>query len=321
MKQAKSHFGIVRIVSLALALLLSANLLGAGSLGVSATADSQIKGTSVTLGDELVLNFFAEVTDTQGAVMTFQVGGGTQTVAVTQAQNVEGNLYSFPCVLAAAQMTDSVEATLTDSGNTYQKTTTIREYADKLLVSKQWDKLTATDMMISTLNYGAAAQTYFGYNTDNMANAGYEVAATDQIPAAGDTSPATGAVNGISFYGASLVFQSRVAIRFYFKTNNISAYTFSAGEAPVEKNGMYYVEVPDINPQDYAQEVTLTVTDGEDTLSVTYSPMLYISRMYSKTENEALKNLVAVMYQYHDTAVAYVADPLGNDKDNLVSAQ
>ena len=316
MQQATSNKSILRILSLALVLLMSVGMLG---VGVSAETDSPLKGTSVTLGSELVVNFYAEVTDTEGAAMTFCVGKDTKTVPVSQARYVEGNLYAFPCTIVPAQMTDTIEATLSDSGNTYQTSTSVRAYAEKLFNSKQWDKLAANELMVATLNYGAAVQEYFGYNTENLANAGYEKVADVVIPEADSSSRASGSVSGISYYGASLVFKTRIAVRFYFTVSgNIADYSFSVGEAPVYKNGMYYVEVPDINPQDYAENITLTVNDQ---LTVTYSPMQYISRMHEKTESEELKVLVTELYQYHLTAVDYLADPYGNDKDNLVSAQ
>ena len=316
MQKATSNKSILRILSLALVLLLSVSMLG---VWVSAESASPIKGTSVTLGSELVVNFYAEVTDTEGAAMTFCVGEDTKTVSVTQARYVEGNLYAFPCTIAPAQMTETIEAILIDSGNTYQTSTSVRAYAEKLFASKQWDKLAANDMMVATLNYGAATQRYFDCNTENLANAGYEKAAVAEIPQADSSNTVSGSVSGISFYGASLVFETRIAVRFYFSVKgDIADYNFSIGEAPVYKNGMYYVEVPDINPQDYAKTITLTVNDK---MVVTYSPMQYISRMYNKTENEELKTLVSELYQYHLTAVDYLADPYGNDKDNLVSAQ
>ena len=316
MQKATSHKSILRILSLALVLLMSVGMLG---VGVSAEPANPLKGTSVSLGSELVVNFYAEVTDTEGAAMTFCVEEDTKTVSVTQARHIEGNLYAFPCTIAPAQMTDTIEATLSDSGNTYQTSTSVRAYAEKLFASKQWDKQAASDMMVATLNYGAAAQKYFGYKTENLANAGYEKATTAEVPTVDSSNMVSGSVSGISFYGASLVFKTRIAVRFYFTVSgDIADYNFSIGEAPVLKNGMYYVEVPDINPQDYAEDITLTVND---TLTVTYSPMQYISRMYGKTENEELKNLVSELYQYHLTAVDYLADPYGNDKDNLVSAQ
>lgn len=316
MQKATSNKSILRILSLALVLLMSVSMLG---VGVSAEPASPLKGTSVSLGSELVVNFYAEVTDTEGAAMTFCVNEDAKTVPVAQARHVEGNLYIFPCTIAPAQMTDTIEATLSDSGNTYQTSTSVQAYAEKLFASKQWDKLAANDMMVATLNYGAAAQNYFGYNTENLANAGYEKAAAVEIPQVDSSNTVSGSVSGISFYGASLVFETRIAVRFYFTVRgDIADYNFSIGEAPVAKDNLYYVEVPDINPQDYAENITLTVNDK---LTVTYSPMQYISRMYGKTENAQLKTLVNELYQYHLTAVDYLADPYGNDKDNLVSAQ
>lgn len=316
MQQAKSNKSILRVLSLVLALLLTVSALGTYS---AAEAVDPFKGTSVALGSEITVNFYAELTDTEGAAMTFQVGGTTQTVPVTQAQYVEGKLYCFPCAIVPAQMTEEIQATLSDSGNTYNKSTSVRAYAEKLLASKQWDKLAAINMMIATLNYGAAAQNHFVYNTQNPANAGYEKDVSVQIPDAEATTMASGSVSGIAFYGASLVFESRIAVRFYFTVSgDIADYNFSIGEAPVAKGDMYYVEVPDINPQDYATSITLTVNDE---LSVTYSPMQYISRMYGKTGSETLKILLGNLYEYHLTALDYLADPYGNDKDNLVIAQ
>ena len=160
----------MRILSLLLSVLLLAGMLSAG---VAAEETGPFQGTSVTLGSNLLVNFYAEVTDTEGAVMTFLVNGSEQSVPVTQARHIEGNLYAFSCSLAPAQMTDTVQATLTDSGNTYQTSTSVRVYAQKLFASKQWDMLAANDMMLATLNYGAATQNYFGYNHNDLANDGY----------------------------------------------------------------------------------------------------------------------------------------------------
>lgn len=313
MQKAKS---ILRILSLALVLLMSVSMLG---VGVSADSANPLKGTSVTPGSALVVNFYAEVADTENAAMTFCVNEDTKTVPVSQAQHVEGNLYAFPCPIASAQMADTIEATFSDSGNTYQTSTSVQACAKELFASKKWDKLAAADMMVATLNYGAAAQKYFGYNAEKLANAGYEKAVTAKIPQVESSNVISGSASGISFYGASLVFAEQIAVRFYFTVSgDIADYSFSIGSEPVSKNGMYYVEVSGIDPQDYAENITLTVND---TLTISYSPVHYISRMNDKAENAELKTLVSKLYQYHLTAVDYLADPYGNGKDNLVSAQ
>ena len=64
---------------------------------------------------------------------------------------------------------------------------------------------------------------------------------------------------------------------------------------------MWYVEIANINPQDLNQAITLVVND---TMSVTYSPMNYMVRMQN-SDNEALKDLLRAMYNYHYAAVVY----------------
>ena len=312
-----------------LAFLLSV-LLMAGSLSVSAFAEetSPFQGTSVTLASNLIVNFYVEVQDTAGAQMTFLVKDSgykdhEETVAVSQAEHVEGNLYKFTCELVPAQMNEDVKATLSDSGNTYEKTTSVRQYAQNLFALRQWDKLAATDIMLATLNYGAAAQKYFEYNAENPANADYVRIPASDVPEAKSVGK-EGSVDGISFYGGTLVFVSKVAVRFYF-TGNVAGKTFKVGEetyTPRAKGNLYYVEIPEINPQDYDKDITLTVSNGTQDMSVTYSPMHYISRMYHKdSSSETMKTLLSNLYEYHLQAVSYLNDIYGNQQDNVVAAQ
>lgn len=312
--QKTKHISL-RIVSLVLGVLL---LTGTLSMTAVAVENNPFYGTSVVLGGELTVNFYVQIADTEDAVVTFQVHDVTWDMSVNQAQQISGNIYCFPCSIAAAQMTDDIKVTLRDSGKTYEKITSIRDYADKLLASRQWDMLAANDIMLATLHYGAAAQSYFEYNVENPANLGFAASAAPQIPTS--SGPIiSGSAEGITYYGSSLVFDSNVAVRFYFNVaDDIHDYTFSGGEKPVEKNGMYFVEFRDINPQDYDKPITLTVNGS---LSITYSPMNYISRKYENSDSAELKDLLNAMYQYHVTAVDYLADPYGNDLDNTVSAQ
>jgi hypothetical protein len=95
------------------------------------------------------------------------------------------------------------------------------------------------------LNYGAAAQTYFGYNTENLSNAGFESTETVEIPAVDTSNMVSGSASGISFYGASLVFESKVAVRFYFKvtgSNGVDAVGERYSEMPSEK-GEYFLVI------------------------------------------------------------------------------
>lgn len=165
-------------------------------------------------------------------------------------------------------------------------------------------------MVKAMLNYGAKAQTYFDYNADNLANAGYEL--TEQVQLPSDVVPMeiSGQVSGISFYGATLLFRNRIAVRFYLNGDSIDGLTFTANGSEVTAdiaNGKYYVEVDDINPQELDENISFAVSNGTDTLNVTYSPMNYIVRMSAKDETSAeLKSLLSAMYGYHTAAKAFI---------------
>ena len=118
----------------------------------------------------------------------------------------------------------------------------------------------------------------------------------------------SGKVDGISFYGASLLFRNKIAVRYYFTVSgNIADYTFTVNGVeyePVLKDGQYYIEVADINPQDLDDVITVIVND---TLSVSYSPMNYIVRMSTKG-SENLQALMKALYNYHLAAENLIPD-------------
>ena len=114
---------------------------------------------------------------------------------------------------------------------------------------------------------------------------------------------ASGAINGVHFYGASLVFRSKTAVRFYF-VGDISKYTVSHGVVEMAANGLYYVEIGEIEPQSLDDTVTLTVTSSEESVTVAYSPMNYMVRMGEKG-SEDLQLLLKALYNYHIAAAAY----------------
>ena len=278
-----------RILSVLLALVMVLSMLPAAVFAAGETG--ALAGWNVSLGDNIGVNFhlnsedYTVTTTVNGAAVTPAISGKVVTVNV-----------------AAAQMTDTIGLTVKNGGEiVHTGEYSVRMYADTIL-NGSYDA-EVKDMVKQMLNYGAAAQTYFNYNTDNLANSGItveNVAVPTEIPEV----TVTDNLDGINLYGMSLVFQNKVAVRFYFDvTGNIANFTFSQGK-PVQKDGRYYVEIPGINPQDLASDITLNVNGGA--LSVTYSPLTYIVRMYNgEKTSAALKSLVQAMYGYHQEAKAY----------------
>jgi len=255
---------------------------------------------NLTLGDRIGVKFYVHTEDPTNTQVCFTVDGA-KTVANAEQQGI-GGLYVFYADVAAAQMAESiavevlVNGEVVDSGNY-----SVRQYADEILSGSYTDKEKA--LVKAMLNYGGKAQLYFKYNTSVLANADITVEEA-AIPQNVESISVSGSVAGLKFYGSTLVFRSRTALRFYFEGNATDC-TFMLGDkelTPVEKDGLWYVEIADINPQDLDQTVTVTVND---TLTVEYSPLDYIVRMNANGSSE-LAALLKAMYTYHLAAVDYL---------------
>ncbi len=267
-----------------------------------------LRGWSMTLGDNLDMNFFVSIAEADVANTSVEISVGGETILLApEILDDETGYYKFSVELAAAQMTETVTYTLLLGESVIESNTyTVRQYADTILKG-QYDEVTK-NLVRAMLHYGAAAQTYFGYMTESLANAQLDAPVYTAIPEQAETPMSVnGSVTGISFYGASLLFRSKTAVRFYFEASAIDGYTFVVnGEdyaAQKAENGKYYVEIDGINPQELSESITLTVKNGAETLTVVYGPMNYIVRM-GASGSAKLKDLLLAMYNYHLAAKA-----------------
>jgi hypothetical protein len=154
-------------------------------------------------------------------------------------------------------------------------------------------------------------KTYFDCNTDDLADSGITGTLQAEVPEYAPTQmTVSGKAAGISFYGASLLYHTKTAVRMYFKTNgDISNYAFTVNNTvctPVEKNGCWYVDIQDINPDALQNIVSVDVSDGTNTMTVVYNPMNYIVRMYHTSGDDSLRLLLKAMYNYYLAACEYV---------------
>ena len=271
-----------------------------------------VKRWNVELTDRIGMNFHLNLTAEQAAdtLVEIKCAGKTAEYFATDLQLNADGYYVLSTQLAAAQMTEPVILTMLVADEIVVKEYSVRQYADYVLadVNNQFDQPTK-DLVLAMLHYGAAAQLNFNYKTDNLANAGYEDLVNNTLTVA--EYPATqNPVDGIRHNSSTLVCRDNVAVRFYFQldgTQTIDAYTIKFGDTvlkPVSKDGMYYVEIAGIVPQNLDELITLTVND---TMTVAYGPMVYIYRQYNKTTGTNLKNLLQQMFDYYTAAEAYIA--------------
>ncbi len=241
---------------------------------------------NMTLAGDLTVNLYVYADDSVKASVTF----GEETTEYP----VENGKCTIPVKVSAAQMADSIILTITNSNDESDQDVreyTVAGYAQKILEDEKQETYHA--LVRAMLNYGAAAQKYFDYNTDNIVS-GTESAT--KIPEPTEEMKVNVTNENIRFYGASLVYREKIAVRFYF-TGNAEGITFTVNGKPytaTEKNGLWCVEVSDIMPQELNQQITLTAEGVE----VSYGPMNYIWRMNQKGDAK-LQVLMKELYNYH----------------------
>ena len=253
---------------------------------------------NLVLDDDLLVNFCLNLADDAQVQLT--VGSETFTYSASQLTKTDDGKYIASVRLAAAQMTDAI--TIQVVGSEEEAVTyTVRQYADTVLADS---KLSAYHALVKEmLNYGGAAQNYFTYNTENLANANINDVAAADVPESAQDIIVRDKISTLKFYGASLVYRDKIAVRFYF-SGSIEGIDFGDYTATQKEAGLYYVEIADILPQDLDKQITLTATDAEgNEISVTYSPMNYIVRM-NANGSDSLKALLKALYNYHLAAKA-----------------
>ncbi len=257
---------------------------------------------NLVLDGNISMNFVLNVNAGQArtATVSYIVDGAVTTKKVSELMNEDGQAI-LTVELAAAQMTEDVNVVLYVDGQQIEKAYTVRGYSNYIMTGNY--SAEAKNLITYMLAYGAASQSYFGYNTDQLADKGMDITAA-AVPTEGSSMDVTGQVSGVQFYGASLVHENKLAVRFYFAADSLEGISFGAYE-PVQKGDMYYVEIGDICPQDLEQALTVSVTDGTDIQTITYAPMDYIIRMYAKGGDSAA--LVQALYGYYLAAKAYTA--------------
>lgn len=300
----------------------------------------KLEGYTATLNGAIDLNFKVSINENSellkdpDAYMEFTVNGNTMQVKVSDA-NREGKLYVFPCPVVAKEMTMPVQARFVSSTGEKWKTYTytVKEYAETILNSQNSYTDEAKNLVKAMLNYGAYAQTYFGFNTDNLANASLSQDEKEASIADVDFSKYAGAysgedtVPGISYYGSNLVLLGETNVKDYFvltDEHNIDDYVFyysiaGGAEQPITAemtslDGIEkacFVEINDIKSYLLNQDIMVTIKlkDNMDSgkIQLKYSPFSYCYAAAQKLSyKENLINWTRALYWYWKAADQYM---------------
>ena len=272
---------------------------------------------SISLKGNIAIKYYMSLTDEvledETAYMQFTMANGDIIkVPVSEAVETEydGNTYYvFSCGVAAKEMTDAVKGQFFyDDGSTAEYAYNVKTYADYILANSTNEDLKA--LVTAMLNYGAASQIHFGYNTDDLANAELETPDYSDVAIEGFNVAAGQGTEQAVFYSASLILNSETTLRFFF-TGPITA-TFNGQELEVkQRGGLYYVDVVGISAKDLDEDVTITISDGVSSADVTYNPMVYCTAVQNDTTgsfDQEMKDLVSALYLYNQVANIYLEE-------------
>ena len=273
---------------------------------------------SISLKGNIALNYYMllsdEVLADSTAYMQFTMADG-EIIQIPVSEGVatdyNGEIYyKFTCAVNAKEMTDIVLSQFFyEGGSTKEHTYNVQTYAKHILANSTDEEM--KDLVTAMLNYGAASQTHFGYNTDNMANA--ELAApdySDVIISGFNATPGQGTELAM-LYSASLILKSETTLRFFFQVDSSAAFTATYNGQALEvkqRSGLYYVDVVGIAAKDLDEDVTITISDGTNTTDVSFNPMSYCQGVLNDTTgafDQEMKDLVAALYLYNQAANVY----------------
>ena len=265
---------------------------------------SSSRGYSISLDGDIAINCYVDLEDVvtlnENAKFVFTRASGATIEKLVKDAECEGTVYKFKISLPANCVNETVKGQVVvgeTKGAEYSYS--IQSYANYVLENSSDEALKAlvSNMMV----YGESAQAYFAGETVATVDANVNQSATTTI---------TGSDANIDIAGATLVLESRTAIRIYFNLKNgatiedISCKVGTEAVTPVLKNEetqLYYVEVS-VAAKDLNREYEISM--GGYTL--TYCALTYVATVVNtEGANVNLQNLVKALYNYSVAADNY----------------
>ena len=306
-----------KIFTFLLALCLILGLLPAYAHAVSAAEEEDLVTQSMTLGSDLTLHLWGKLPAAYeeyagNITATLTYSDKVETKNLSELEKNESGYYHLPVEMAVAEMSENINLVMKfGSVEILNRNYSVRDYLTALLEGNYSQQ--TKELCLELLNFGARAQEYFGYDLGNLADAGLDITAANAVPGESPAVNVSGAVEGVSAHSISVRFLSNTAVRFYFNVaGDVNSYTFTIGGTqytPVEKDGMYYIETPGINPQHMSDLITVNVTDGADVLSLQYAPIWFFVRVHNKSQEAVARNLMEAAYSYYKEAEVYTVGP------------
>lgn len=283
------------------------------------TISAEIKGYSLTLSGNIGVNFFYDLSEAllavDGAKVVFTYADKTYEVAVTDGvYDEETGFYKFTCEVPAKDMATVINCKVV-AGEYESETATqsVKGYAEVIL-SDTVKYANEQKLVKAMLNYGSAAQTYFGYNTDNLANDTECMTDADRYIAPmtfGESALTVEQLNdGIIYYGTALSLKSETAVKHYFiideevvDVDSLDILCPQGYDVEFKKNGnLYEIKICDIPANKLGDNLHIYL---DDYVRVVYMPSYSYGYAAQNSGNVELCNVAIALYDYYIQADRY----------------
>ena len=278
-----------------------------------------IAGVNLALNNDITLYLYVmaenyDASYTMEIVKSYADGREvTKTVAATDWENYYGTMYRVGFNgIAAKEMTDEITVTVYDANGNAVSNEFVTTVADAaVLVYKSEVNAASFTLMADLLNYGAAAQNNFSYNTDDLANtrltaeqAAYASTAFDMETVEGKATGTTGAMGATLYlntniqhnfiFDAAVVDSTMTAKVSYTNYKGVANSFTIPGSQFVNNGSMITVNVSALTPADVNVPVTVQIVDanGAAVCSLTDSIAWYCVRVQASATNDLFIELM-----------------------------
>ena len=286
----------------------------------TATATPSLEQFSMTLNGILDVNCLvvANGADMDQVSLRFTIGDNVSVQEITEYTR-RGDDYVFTASLPCHRAPESIKMELL-VGNTVVQTKTdwtVKGYLEQVKASDP-SNTTQIQLCDALWNYCAYAA-WNAHDAEAMNVPEVEAVTAEDI---GSNYAYTTTSTEKVYYGASLIFNDAIDIRYYFVESKMSDYTVAindknvaaAGTANVNGTDMVYYELERLMPQQYDDGNTVTVSNGEEVIFElnNYSAYTYIYNKLTKgSSSSKLPGLLKAMYLYSVAAEQYIDEEDG----------